>query len=269
MSISIIIPTKNEAHNLPRLLKSIHTSTAKPIEVIIVDNHSTDDTLKITKQELKNLTLTTKRCKLYTKGLERSSQKNFGAQKATGTHLLFLDADMELPNNLLEELNKLTKKTKAAIIPEKAVGHGFWGKSVSLERNLYQWNKLVEAPRLIQKKLFLSLQGFDEKLIAGEDWDLAVRLQKKSVEFLHTRTHVKHHEPRGFKNNLKRKLYYSKHIKKYSQKHPLQFAKQSSTQNRLNIFWKNRNALLEKPLHTLAFLFIKLIIYTNWKLTQK
>ncbi len=120
MSISIIIPTKNESHNLPLLLRSIVLSKTKPKEVIIVDNHSTDNTLKIAQQYMsKNLKITN--YKLFKKGPERSPQKNFGAQKATGTHLFFLDADMELSEDLLKELTQLGKINKKA-----AKTGGFW-----------------------------------------------------------------------------------------------------------------------------------------------
>lgn len=271
-TISIIIPTKNEAENLPRLLKSILSSKTKPKEVIIIDNHSTDNTLRSAKQFLskhppKKLKPTT--YKLFNKGPERSAQKNFGAVKATATHLLFLDADMELPTELLSKLKKLAKKdARAAVIPECSIGKDFWGKAIALERNLYQRQPLLEAPRFFEKKLFISIGGYDTKLIAGEDWDLSKRLITKKIPFQRTRNQLIHHEARGFIPNLKRKWYYTKHIDKYAQKHPVRFAKQSNFKRRLLIYWQARNKLAKYPTITIAFLLIKTIIFFRWKLAK-
>jgi glycosyltransferase involved in cell wall biosynthesis len=264
--ISIIIPTKNESHNLPHLLKSIAKSKTKPKEIIIVDNHSTDKTLKVAKKILKNYTLNPIPYTLYSKGPERSSQKNFGAKKATGSHLLFLDADMELSKKLLNELTSLIRKNiKTSIILEQAVGHDFWGKAIALERNLYQKNKLIEAPRFIEKKLFLSVGGFDKKLIAGEDWDLSQRLKSEKINITRSKNKIIHHEPIGLKANLKRKWYYTNHINTYAQKHPKMFAKQQNLKFRIKIFLNNRAKLAKQPFHTLAFLSMKVLIYLRWK----
>lgn len=46
-NISIIVPARNEAHNLPKLLDSIHRQRSVPLEVIVADDGSTDDTRKI------------------------------------------------------------------------------------------------------------------------------------------------------------------------------------------------------------------------------
>lgn len=272
MSISIIIPTKNELHNLPRLLKSIFNSKVLPKEVIIVDNHSTDGTLQTAEDILKKYNsknLKPISYKLYSKGPERSPQKNFGAKKVSAMHLLFLDADMEIPHHLLQELLILSeKKYKAAIIPEKSVGHDFWGRAIALERNCYQNQTLLEAPRFFEKKTFLATGGYDQKLIAGEDWDLAQRLRKKSIKIKKTKNQILHHEPIGLYPNLKRKLYYSQYINAYSQKNPRAFAEQSSLKTRFNIYCKNSHNLIKHPVQTITFLLLKLVVYIRWQLTH-
>jgi glycosyltransferase involved in cell wall biosynthesis len=264
-TIAIIIPTKNEAHNLPLLLKSIFLSKTPPEEVIIVDNHSTDNTLKVAKKFFKNSLLPSS-YSLLLKGPERSPQKNFGAKKANATHLLFLDADMEISSNLLDDLERLAKKgAKACIIPEKAVGHDFWGKAIALERNSYQNEKLLETPRFFEKKLFLDIGGFDAKLIAGEDWDIKQRLQRKKAKIFRSKQPIIHHEAVGFTGTLKRKWYYAKLINDYAKKNPTLFQKQSNFFQRLRPLIKNQNELLAHPVHTIAFLTIKFIIYLRWK----
>ncbi len=266
--ISIIINTKNEQQNLPRLLKSILKSSVLPEEIIIVDNFSTDKTVseatKLIKHAKFNIPYS-----IVNLGPERSTQKNQGAAKAKGKYLLFLDADMELPHKLLHELEKLAEiNSDAVIIPEQAIGHDFWGKSIALERNCYQGDPLIESPRLIKKTVFKKLDGFDENLIAGEDWDLCLRLQNDKASITRSKQHLLHHEPVGLQKNISRKWYYTQHIKMYADKHPRVFNLQSNFIHRLAPLWKHKLKLMRQPLHTVAFLTVKLLLVIKWKTTK-
>ena len=102
--VSIIITSKNESEVIERLLKSVKKQTYKRIELIVVDNNSTDKTLKIAQKYTKHI---------FTKGPERSTQRNFGAKKAKGDYFMFLDADMELSPRVIEEcIEKITQNKK-------------------------------------------------------------------------------------------------------------------------------------------------------------
>jgi len=269
MNISIIIPTKNEQQNLPRLLLSIRNAQTPPEEIIIIDNRSTDGTVRVAKdvwgQRKSNPPL-----RIITKGRERSQQRNAGAQRARGTHLLFLDADMEiLPSLPAKLLSNARKGATAVVIKERAVGHDFWGKAIALERNCYTGKSLLEAPRFIEAKTFKKLGGYDPSLIAGEDWDLSERLNNHGVQIIRTHAYLIHHETSGFLPNLRRKWYYTQHIRRYAHKHPNLFVQQASPIPRLRIFWDARNKLMKYPAHTLAFLILKTIIYIRFRLTRQ
>ncbi|OGY17655.1 MAG: hypothetical protein A2900_05840 [Candidatus Chisholmbacteria bacterium RIFCSPLOWO2_01_FULL_50_28] len=306
--ITIIIPTKNERKNLGRLLKSI-LQKRLPREVIVVDNHSTDGTIQVAKRMWNDATkkggykfsprtqarlsawlVSQKRKKsetpdrrgkeyivtdlpqltLLSKGPERSAQRNAGARIAKGSHLLFLDADMEMTPTLLPELQLLAKKgVKAANLKELAVGHDFWGKAIALERNCYWGDPILEAPRFIEAKLFRHLGGYDSSLIAGEDWDLAERLNQNGTPVVYAKSPLLHHEAMGFLPNIRRKWYYTHHIRRYARKNPGRFLKQSAPRMRLNRYWENRRMLLRYPLYTLAFLLMKVLIYGRFRLSNK
>jgi len=62
--VSVIITTKNEEKHIENLLQSIKRKTYKNIEIILVDNYSTDKTIEIARKYTD---------KIYLKGLERSS----------------------------------------------------------------------------------------------------------------------------------------------------------------------------------------------------
>ena len=85
--VSVIITTKNEEKVIKRLIQSVKSQTFKKMEIILIDNYSTDNTLEITKKQ---------GIKSYLFGPERSAQRNFGVKMAKGNYLLVLDADMEL-----------------------------------------------------------------------------------------------------------------------------------------------------------------------------
>src|SRR3989344_5032913 len=99
--VSVIITTKNEQEVISDILESIKKQTYKNYEIILVDNYSSDKTIKIAKGYTK---------KVFTKGPERSAQRNFGVEKARGEYVFILDADMVLTKKVLEEAVELFKK---------------------------------------------------------------------------------------------------------------------------------------------------------------
>lgn len=86
MSISIIIPTLNEAENIPAAIACTQPSTN--VELIVVDGGSQDDTLSIAKSL---------GVKVISSAPGRAAQMNAGAMAARGDILLFLHADTRLP----------------------------------------------------------------------------------------------------------------------------------------------------------------------------
>ena len=103
--VSIIIPTHNEQKNIEDCLKSVKDQNYNNFEIIVVDNFSKDNTLKIAKIFTR---------KYYLMGKERSAQRNFGAKKSKGSYLLFLDADMRLTPNCLAQAVKNIQQTNTS-----------------------------------------------------------------------------------------------------------------------------------------------------------
>jgi len=212
--ISIIIPTYNEEQNIERLLLSIKNQSYNPIETIIVDDGSVDKTVTIAKKYTN---------KVYKrKHAERSVQRNFGASKAKGRFLLFLDADMELSVGLLKDCIKIMESSdhKALIIPEKTAGNSWLAKVRRFERDMYEGDPSIEVARVFEKKTFNSLRGYDENLTGAEDYDLPIRLSKKnSIGW--SKSYLIHHEEKlTLIKLLRKKYYYAGQSVSYASKHP-------------------------------------------------
>ena len=102
---SIILAAYNVEKYIGEALKSVINQTYENYEIIVVDDCSTDDTMKVVKQ------YNDKRIKVYsTKANTKTAgaPRNIGLQHAKGEYILFLDGDDRLYNNkVLEKINKL------------------------------------------------------------------------------------------------------------------------------------------------------------------
>ena len=88
--VSVIIPARNEEHNLPTLLRSLASQPAKPREIIVVDDGSTDRTTAVA-QQLGAKIISSQPLPDGWGGKPWACHQ--GARAATGDLLLFLDAD--------------------------------------------------------------------------------------------------------------------------------------------------------------------------------
>jgi len=170
MNTSIIISTKNEERHLGACLESIDSQDypKESLEVIVVDNNSSDATKEIAKNF---------RAKVFNFGPERSAQRNFGVRQAQGKYVLYLDADMRLSPSVISECVKKIEEDNcvALYIPERILGKGFWVKVRDFERSFYDAT-CIDAVRFIRRDVFLKAGGFDENFNEGEDWDLNRRI---------------------------------------------------------------------------------------------
>lgn len=208
--VSVVITTKKEEKNISNCIKSVKEQNFSQIELIVVDNFSEDETAEIARQ-----------CgaKVYFKGNERSSQRNYGAELAIGEYLLYLDADMILSPTLIEECVKKAQSSKidALYIPERIVGAGFWIKVRDFERSFYT-GTVIDAVRFVKKSLFLEVGGFDENLLGPEDWDFDRKIRKVSQTAI-VDVPLYHNEGKfAMSRYLKKKRYYTNGIQEYIKK---------------------------------------------------
>lgn len=106
IEVSLIIPTYNSERTIERTINSVINQTYKSIEIILIDNGSTDDTLQIIGEYTKKY----KNIELYNTPNGRSIARNKGLKKAKGKYIKFLDADDELELDDIEKSVEFLQK---------------------------------------------------------------------------------------------------------------------------------------------------------------
>lgn len=259
--VSIIIPTKNSALFLENTLKSIKNQSYPRIEIIIVDGKSIDATVHLAKKY--KVTLYTYVPKVAPGTFDAPHKRNYGAKKAKGEYVYYVDADMELGKRVIEEAVALCEKTKvdAVIVPEDSFGEGIWADAKNLERRCYWGDDSVEAPRFFKKSIWLKVGGLDEGLGGGgDDWDLYQKVLAAGYKVGRIRAMVRHNEGKLSLIRLaKKRFMYGRDTAKYLLKRPTQGAKSYFPIRKG--FITNWRMLLSRPKDTCAFIFMRTVEY--------
>ena len=200
--VSVVVPTRNSEEFLSRCLASIRAQTYPAIEVIVVDNHSTDNTRAIA-SKLADV--------LVTAGPERSAQCNFGASLASGRWVFRVDSDFELDRHVVTQCIASTRSGALAVIvhnsPDGSVG--WLSRLRRFEVDMYKYDLTFSAARFLERDLFLRIGGYDIKLVAGEDYDLQNRLNRAGVPVAFVAAEALHlGEPRSIREALQKHYMY-------------------------------------------------------------
>lgn len=183
--VSVIIPVFNEEKVIVDCLNSLKDQTYKPLEIIVVDDGSTDATISIIKN-----------CQLFRQNhLGPGPARNLGASKAKGYILVFVDADMTFDKNFIRDLISpiLKGETIGTFSKNEVVSNqdNIWSACWNINRNLppdrmLPTNYPDTAPvfRAILKKEFDKIGGFDATGEYTDDWSLSRKLGKKSTRVL-------------------------------------------------------------------------------------
>lgn len=191
--ISIVIPTFNREHLISDALETCILQLYRPIEIVVVDDGSTDRTIEFVEDWIKGSSykdVIFKIIKQENKG--GNVARNNGINNATGEFIAFLDSDD------VWDTTKLRKQY--ALISQSDIIGGVYcglrqveiesGKVISDDKRNYTEGfilsqilvKDITAPTsayLVRKKVFDLVGGFDETLQARQDWDMWIRLAEK------------------------------------------------------------------------------------------
>ena len=179
MLLSIVVPAFNEEGYLGETLA--HLKRAKALlprdiqtEIIVVDNGSDDTTLDIalalgvtvTREAVRNV----------------ATVRNTGARFSKGDVIVFVDADTLVPHNLL---SRVIEEMADDACLGGAVDADYLARKVTVNAYLQFWRIVGKAMRMAQgatqfyrRRVFFTLNGYDETLFMGEDVDLYWRLKR-------------------------------------------------------------------------------------------
>ena len=219
MKYSFIIPTLNEEKLLPILLEQIVNSEISEkydSEIIISDGGSKDKTIEEAKKYTNKI--------IQQKGDERQTiaeGRNSGAGIADGDIFIFIDGDI-----IFENINQFIRKVHRVFQKKKYLAMTCYIKIAPSERvlsdriflNFYNWyfrilnNVGVGMGRgecqIIPKKIFTEVGGYNQSLVAGEDFDLFKRIRKKG-KILFDKTLVIYESPRRYRKYGHVKIFFS------------------------------------------------------------
>ena len=206
MVVSVIVTTKNEERHIGNCLESVKKQThpRESIEIIVVDNNSSDKTKEIALRYTD---------KVYDRGPERSAQRNYGVKQAAGKYILYLDSDMTLSPDVIKEcVDKCESGNYIALyIPERIVGEGFWIKVRDFERAASTAPPALTPSDLSEKVNSWRAAVLTKPSPAPEDWDFDIRIKAAGKVGI-IDSAIYHNEGRFcFSGYLNKKQYYVRH----------------------------------------------------------
>jgi glycosyltransferase involved in cell wall biosynthesis len=182
--VSVVVPTRNRAELLARAVASVRAQTMQDLELIIVDDGSTDDTSAY----LARLTMSDARVRVQRNavGGGGSAARNAGIALASGRWVAFLDDDDEwLPAKLERQLAMLAANPDAVAcscdfeqhFPSGRMREFRVRREPTLQEVLYD-NVLGGASVCVAARdVLLGFGGFDTRLRSAQDYDLWVQLR--------------------------------------------------------------------------------------------
>ena len=219
--VSIIIPTYNQAEYLKEAIESVLNQTYKNIEIIIVDDGSTDNTLEVVASFDNKIVYIQQRNK------GASSARNTGIKEASGEYVAFLDSDdMWIKNKLEKQIEFIKNDPEIGLLGTgcyEMINMGkmiykkiFPAKNEILQKDLIKYNPFIQSSVIVEKDVFNDIDLYDEKFKESEDYDLWLRIaQKYKVANLPEALVTKRYYEKGLsKNKDSKQLYFALKAKK-------------------------------------------------------
>lgn len=177
--VSIVIPIYNHAHSLKKSVVSIIAQTHRPMEVIMVDDGSTDNSGDLAEQVTNLLIIDGTNAIIVHQGNKgASAARNRGFKEAKGEYVIFWDADTVAKPDMLEKMVKSLQGHPEASYVYSQFKFGWKTmKSHSFDQDLLTKVNYIDTTSLIRKNDFI---GFDESLKRFQDWDLWLSMLEKN-----------------------------------------------------------------------------------------
>lgn len=174
--ISIVITVRNEGRNIATLLDSLVVQEG-PIEIIIIDSHSEDDTVGIVKRYQKRYPF----IKLIVRGGKRGYCRNIGVNRAEGGVVAFTDGDCIVNPFWVKEIRNSIREGHN-VVAGNTIYIGYYPFASLGRVELYYKGSDITYPSCnlaYTKEAFNEVGGFDPHFVTAEDIDLNYRAVEK------------------------------------------------------------------------------------------
>jgi len=193
--VSVIIPVKNRADLLRKTLDNLLRQSLPPHEIIVVDDHSTDNIRQVIFDYI------TEGIFLNNQGNGPGAARNLGLSVATGDYIQFFDSDDLMATNKLELQVKALEASGADMaygpyVKAEETAEGWLQKDVVMQWSaistgltlqdaiLRGWNAITQAC-LFRREFLNRVPAWDEKLITHEDYLYLFRLSLENPRLIH------------------------------------------------------------------------------------
>lgn len=200
--VSVVIPTHNREDKIISAIESVRRQTYSHIEIVVVDDASSDNTLlslEQYKEKLENRDL------LIICPLEKNGgpayARNYGVSRSRGTYIAFLDDDDQWhPDKLAIQIEQIQHNENIDLLFAQMAKFNK-GRFINIVNENLDWeakksclfqeflmNNYVGTPTIvIRKTAFQKIGGFDENIPSLEDWEFAIRASKfLKIDFVKT-----------------------------------------------------------------------------------
>ena len=204
--ISVIVPAYNAEKTIVKTMESLKNQSFKDFEVIIVNDHSIDDTMKVAEKYYKNV--------FKNEGKKGpAGARNTGIKKAKSENLAFIDADCFADKDWLKNLYEELKNEEVVMGNVKIPESNYLGNSISLlgfpaganlgfekvwrVKNGYT-DHITSCNFGIKKSVFIKNGLFDDSFpyAGGEDPEFSIRIFKNGVKIKYSAEPLVYHVPR-------------------------------------------------------------------------
>ena len=177
--ISIIVPIYNSEKYLNKCIDSLINQTEKNIEIILVNDGSTDNSEEIIK-EYKD-----KRIKYYkNKNQGIGKTRNFGIEQATGSYIMFVDSDDYIEKNACEKMyNKAVNENLDVVLCDFYKEYDN-GNIEEIHTNSFNNSSLKENPNIITDYLCPWAKIYDRKMIIDNNIKFVENLKYEDAPFV-------------------------------------------------------------------------------------
>ncbi|MDB5060522.1 MAG: hypothetical protein JWP67_365 [Mucilaginibacter sp.] len=190
--VTVIIPCYNCENSIDRAMQSVFAQLWPTIEIILIDNNSTDNTLKILCKYQAAYPSQVKVYKEHKPGAPAA--RNHGLYKAKGDYIQFLDADDELlPGKIFRQL-QIARNTGADVVAGECLLNYKDGKkhAYTIIRHVDSnpWRGLISSKlgitssNLWRTSMLKSVNGWDETMTSSQEYDLLFKLLKNDANIV-------------------------------------------------------------------------------------